>query len=276
LHLAFLEAPRAHDLYDARSLPAIHDDLAALEGGRIVVSILGAPLKCPPAPYEAALTLHARLQREGRRDAFEVLVTTPMPATLPVAGPDASAFLAERLEAEGVPVRTSASVMAVDGSSQTITFEDGTTEHYDLWLGVPACAPPPLVRTSGLAGPSGWIEPDPRTLRTSFERVFAVGDCTHIPNAAGALPKAGVFAAGEARVAVHNLLVDLGIEESDEHFDGNGFCFLELPGEEVALVEGNFFAEPKPEVTLSKPSRKAWSRKVTYERKHLDLWLPIP
>jgi sulfide:quinone oxidoreductase len=272
-HLALLEAPHAHDLYDARALPDIHADLEAMTGGRIVVSILGGPYKCPPAPYEAALTLHARLQDEGRADAFEILVTTPQPGTLPVAGPDASAYVARHLTDAGMAVRTEAAVIGVDADSQTISFGDGSTEPYDLWLGVPASAPPPIVDASGLAGESGWIEPDRLTLRTTFERVYAVGDCTHVPNAAGALPKAGVFAAAEARTAAAHIAADLGVGDERPSFDGHGLCFLELPGELVALVEGDFYAEPRPDVTLTDADHAQWERKVAFERDHLDLWL---
>ena len=59
----------------------------------------------------------------------------------------------------------------------------------------------PRFAEKGLEGESGWIEPDRRTFRTRFERVYAVGDCTVVPNATGQLPKAGVFAAAEGRVA---------------------------------------------------------------------------
>ncbi len=269
---ALLDGPGAHDLYDARSLPAIHDELDALAGGRLVVSILGGPYKCPPAPYEAALVLDERLRAEGRRDAFEITVTTPQPTTLPVAGVDASAYIAAQLADHGITLRSPAPVVGIDATAKVVQLDDGSMEAYDLLLGVPASAPPPLIGASGLAGASGWIEPDRASLRTTFDGVYAVGDCTHIPNAAGALPKAGIFAAAEARVAAANIAADLlGGERAT--FDGYGYCFLELPGEQVAFVEGNFLAEPAPDVTLSAPDHEQWERKVAYEREHLALWL---
>lgn len=269
---ALLDTPGAHDLYDARSLPAIHAQLDEMTGGRIIVSILGGPYKCPPAPYEAALVVDERLRSEGRRDAFQITVTTPQPTTLPVAGVDASAYVAAQLAEHDVALRSSAPVVGVDADARLVLLDDGTSEAFDLLLGVPASAPPPLVAASGLAGPSGWIEPDRATLRTEFDGVYAVGDCTHVPNAAGALPKAGVFAAAEGRVAAANIAADLlGGERAT--FDGYGYCFLELPGEQVAFVEGDFFGEPKPDVTLSAPDHAQYLRKVAYEREHLDLWL---
>jgi sulfide:quinone oxidoreductase len=54
-------------------------------------------------------------------------------------------------------------------------------------------------------------------------------------------------------------------------FDGHGACFLELPGEQVAFVQGNFYADP-PDVTLTPPDHDQFLRKQAYERDHLDAW----
>ena len=65
------------------------------------------------------------------------------------------------------------------------------------WARIAVDAVPPRPPDAGDdSEPSDPFEP----LRTAFERVYAVGDCTHIPNAVGALPKAGVFAAAEGVV----------------------------------------------------------------------------
>src|SRR5262249_8353238 len=41
--------------------------LGRFEGGRIMLLVPRAPFKCPPAPYEAAMMLHAVLERRGIR-----------------------------------------------------------------------------------------------------------------------------------------------------------------------------------------------------------------
>ena len=71
----------------------MHDALDAVDGGRVLVSILGGPFKCPPAPFEAALLVDARLRARGVRDRVGVAISTPQPITLPVAGPDASRYV---------------------------------------------------------------------------------------------------------------------------------------------------------------------------------------
>lgn len=268
-HLDLL-GPNGHNLYDAAALPGIHADLAAIDTGRVAVSILGGPYLCPPAPFEAALGVDERLRSQGRGDAIDVVVTTPQPLTLPVAGPDASRYLADQLTERGITVLTEHQVEAFSGGA--VHFAGGVSMDVDVWLAVPAAAPRPVLAGSALAGPSGWVEPDPRTFRTAFERVYAVGDCTQVPTATAQLPKAGVFAEAGGRTSAANLAAELhGGQET--HFDGHGYCYLELPGRRVAMVQGNFYAEPAPDVTLSAADEATFRAKQEWERERLAAWL---
>jgi sulfide:quinone oxidoreductase len=271
-HLDLLAAGRAHNLYDARNLPAMRASLDDVTSGRVVVAILGGPFKCPPAPYEAALLVDDRLRRRGVRDDVAVDVVTPQPMALPSAGPDASRVLAGQLSSRGIGLLDRRVVSGVDGTRHTLRFEAGQQLDYSMLLGVPAEKAPRVVEECGLAGPSGFVEPDRATLRTGQSRVYAVGDCTTVPTATAQLPKAGVFAAEQGRVAARNIVSDLyGGEEAT--FDGHGMCFLEMPGRRVAMVEGNFFAEPQPDVRLTEASEENFERKQAYERDRLSEWL---
>lgn len=262
----------AHNLYDAGALPDIRAELEELQEGRLLVSILGVPYLCPPAPFEAALLLDECLRARGRRDRVELVVSTPQPLTLPVAGPDASRYLADRLTERGISVLTEHPVEAVDHTAGTVGFGGGQALEWKLLLGVPAAAPPRVVAASPLAGPSGWIQPDRHTFATGVERVYAVGDCTLVPTATAQLPKAGVFAEAAGKVAATNLAVDLyGGDRAA--FDGHGFCFLELPGRQVATVTGNFYAEPGPGVRLTPPDESSFRAKQQWEQERLTTWL---
>lgn len=271
-HLDLLEGDDAFDLYDGTQLPAIHRALAEVDEGCVLVAILGSPFKCPPAPYEAVLIVDELLRQRGVRDAVRVAIATPQPTTLPVAGRDASRYVAGHLGQRDIELLSQRVVRSVDHDRRVVRFDDESELEYRLLLGVPACAPPPVVRESPLAGPSGWIEPDRHSLGTAFERVYAVGDCTLVPTAKGQLPKAGVFAAAEGHVAARNIAADLtGGERAT--FDGHGYCFLELPGRRVAFVEGNFFAEPDPDVHITEADEGQFRRKQEFERVRLDEWL---
>lgn len=265
-----------HNVYSAQALPGLKQALLAAaepgadENATVVISILGAPYLCPPAPFEAALIVDEWLRQRECRDRVEVVVSTPQPITLPVAGPDASHFLSEQLKERGVRVLTEHKVEDID-SDGTIRFGNGEELRGSLIAGVPAAAPPPVVASSQLAADGGWIKPDPRTFATSFDRIYAVGDCTLVPTANAQLPKAGVFAEAEGRVAATNLAADL-IGGSRAEFDGHGYCFLELPGRKVARVEGNFYAEPRPDVVLSAPDAASFAAKQQWESQRLYEW----
>ena len=271
-HLELLSAAGAHNLYDAGDLPGMRGSLDGIASGRVVVAILGGPFKCPPAPYEAALLVDERLRRRGVRDDVAVDLVTPQPMTLPVAGPDASRVLADQLAGRGIGLLDRRVVVGVDANTRSLGFESGEQLDYSVLLGVPAETAPRVVQESGLAGASGFIEPDRATLGTAHRGVYAVGDCTMVPTAAAQLPKAGVFAAAQGRVAAANIVADL-VGGPGATFDGHGMCFLELPGRQVAMVEGDFFAEPRPDVRLTEASAGNFERKQAYERDRLSEWL---
>jgi sulfide:quinone oxidoreductase len=269
-HKELLGAEAAFDLYDGGQLAAIHAELDAVTSGTVLVSILGMPIKCPPAPFEAALAVDELLRTRGVRDDIRLSVTTPQPMTLPVAGKDASQYIAGFLAERGIEFLPQHAVKEI--SDRVVGFESGAGIGYAVLLGVPGCAPPPVVRRSPLAAPSGWIEPDRRTFGTAFEGVYAVGDCTAVPTAKFQLPKAGVFAAAEGQIAARNIAAGLGAGEPGS-FDGHGFCFLELPGHRVAYVEGDFYAEPDSDVHITEADETQFDRKLEFERSRLTEWL---
>lgn len=261
----------AFNLYHAEALPGIREALSGLTRGRLLVCILGAPYLCPPAPFEATLLLDDWLRTHSRRDDVDVVVSTPAPLTLPVAGLDASNYLAGELAQRSVDVRTDHPVESIDTATRTVRFAGGTELPWQLLLAVPAAAPPPVVADSALAGPSGWIEPDRHTFATASERVYAVGDCTFIPTASAQLPKAGVFAEAAGKIAAANLASDL-YGGDRPRFDGYGYCFLELPHQQVAMVTGDFYAEPRPDVRLTPPNDASFRAKLEWEQDRLTAW----
>lgn len=261
----------AHDLYDPRALPAMRRDLDAVESGNVVISILGLPYKCPPAPYEAAFLVEEHLRKLGRTDV-QVVVTTPQPGTLPVAGPQASRLVADALAERGIDLHTEREVSHVDSHAGLVHFTGQEALEYSLLLGVPQAAPPAVVADSPLAGKGGWVWPDRETLRTAFDGVYAVGDCTMIPTAVSVLPKAGVFAENTARIAARNIAAEIS-GSALERYDGSGYCFLEFPDGRAAALDGNFFAEPKPQVGLAEPDVQTFERKQQFETDRLREWL---
>ncbi len=95
----------AHTFYDRRGTLAMQAALDRFRGGRIVIGVAGAPIKCPPAPFEAAMTIDAALRRRGLRDDSEIAVAIPEPAPMGVAGPEAAAMVRDHLSRRGIALQ---------------------------------------------------------------------------------------------------------------------------------------------------------------------------
>lgn len=257
----------AYNLYDPGALPAMRSRLEAIDSGTVVIPVLGSPYKCPPAPYEAAFLIDERLRDRGVRDQVAVVVTTMLPATLPLAGAEVSDMVAAALADRDIELRTEHLVEEIDPHVDKVVFTNGSSLDYTLALAVPQAVPPAVVANSPLAGDDGWIWPDRYTAATDFEGVYAVGDCTAVKT----LPKAGAFAEAMGRVAAANIVAEI-TGHSPARYDGSGYCFLEFPEHRASTLEGHFFTEPA-ELTMAQPTSETYTRKQAFEADRLREWL---
>jgi len=190
---------------------------------------------------------------------------------VPVAGPYAGYSVAAELAARDIGFHPRVQVEAVEAGA--LKFAGETVKH-DLAVVIPPHHPPEVIAASGLAGPSGWIPVDRATLRARDSNVYAIGDNTAIPLENGmALPKAGVFAHGEAEVVAENIARRVRGDLREEAFDGHGTCFLETGGGKSGLASGNFFASPVPKVSMQRPGRAWHAAKIAFEQYWLRRWL---
>jgi len=114
------------------------------------------------------------------------------------------------------------------------------------------------------------VSVDRYTLETGFPRVYALGDVVSIPLTVGKpLPKAGVFAHGEGEVVARNIARAITGAGAAARFDGHGECFIEIGGGKAGFGSGNFYAEPKPMVTLRGPGWRWHIAKVLFEKSWL-------
>jgi sulfide:quinone oxidoreductase len=262
------------NLYTLDGAAGLNADLSRFPGGRLVVLVAAMPFKCPAAPYEAAMLLEARLRAQGVRSRSEVAVYTPEPQPMPVAGPALGAAVRDMLASRGIAYFPGHKPVAVEPGSRTIRFESGDVARYDLLAYVPPHAAPAFVVESGLASAGGWVKVDPKTLATPFERVWAVGDVTGIPLPNGKmLPKAGVFAEGQAEAVARNISVLVRGAAPAAEFGGEGACFVEMGGGRAGFATGNFYATPDPVVRLKTPGRRWHWAKVLLERTWFPRWL---
>jgi sulfide:quinone oxidoreductase len=261
---------RGYNLYDAQQVPELREKLLALKRGKVAVAIMGMPYKCPPAPYEASLIIDSILTRQETRNNIEIDVYAPAPIALPIAGPQISANVVEMLSQRGIRFHPSHKSKSVtDGR---LEFENGGKADYDVLVGIPPHKVPEIVKSSGLAE-GDWVAIDKNTMKTKFKNVFAIGDVTEIKVGALALPKAGIFAEEQAKVAAGQIVDEIRGRPAVAAFAGRGYCFMEVGNRRAAYLEGDFFNPAGPSLRLEAPSEQNFQKKQDFERTRIKEWL---
>ena len=272
-------AEAAQTPYTLEGASRLRDALREFKGGRIVVAVTGLPYRCPAAPYETAIMIHAYLKRRGLREKTDLQMITPEGMPMGTAGPEMADAVKSLLDESGIPYRPLTGTQSVDTASSELVLENGERVPFDLLVGVAPHRSPKIVRESGLANDAGWIPVDVNTLATRYENVYALGDVTTIPLPGRfnpekplVLPKAGVFAHKQAEVIAHNLVVEITGKGKSQLFDGFGGCFIELGDGRAGYGEGNFYDPQAPAVTLRPPARRWHWIKELIEKYWLWRW----
>lgn len=257
------------NLYDHNQLSDIHNKLENIESGKIAISIMGMPYKCPPAPFEASLLIDSMLRKRGVRDSIQIDFYSPAPITLPAAGPEVSKEILELVNSEKIVFHNSSKIKSVEPNK--LIFENAEAD-FDLLLAIPPHIAPKIIYDSGLAKEPGFIPID-RDCKTPFENVFAIGDVTSLVVTENkAVPKAGIFAEGEGIVVAKNILSKLQSKEECELFDGKGGCFIESGRDTASIIEVDMFSHPEPSTSISEQTSENLSNKHEFEKERLSKW----
>ena len=263
-------AEHGNNLYDHGQLLEIRKKLENIESGKIAISIMEMPYKCPPAPFEASLLIDSMLRKLGKRDSVEIHFYSPAPIALPAAGPEVSKQILELINSEGIIFHDSCKIKSVE--SNRLIFENGK-DSFDLLLAVPPHIAPQVIYDCKLAKEPGFI-PIGRDCKTSFENVYAVGDVTSLAvTETAAVPKAGVFAEGEGVMVAKNIVAKIHGQDDSALFDGKGGCFVESGKETASLVKVDMFTNEKPTTSLTESTAENLSKKYEFERERLSKWL---
>jgi len=258
------------NLYDHNHLSEIHEKLKSIESGKIAISIMGMPYKCPPAPFEASLLIDSMLRKRGVRDSVQIDFYSPAPITLPAAGPKVSKQILELVNSEKIVFHNLCKIKSVE--SKKLIFENSEAD-FDLLLAIPPHIAPKVIYDSGLAKESGFIPID-RDCKTPFENVFAVGDVTSLVVAENmAVPKAGIFAEGEGIVVAKNIISKIQLKEESALFDGKGGCFIESGRNTASVIEVDMFTNAKPSTNITESTSDNLSKKIEFEKERLSKWL---
>ena len=256
-----------HDFYTVDGAARLRDRLTEFTGGTIVLGILSVPFKCPPAPYEALLLLHAHLVERGIRDAATIKVISPMPSPIPVS-PETSESLITAMAERGIIYRPDTKIRSLD-PNQHLVHTDTDTVPYDLFIGIPKHRVPGVIDASGLTagGSDGWIAVDPATLATKHAGVYAIGDCADAP-----VPRAGVYAEDAARTVAAHIAAQLHGTPFTAKYSGRGVCYIEFGDGQVGKVEADFLSGPKPTAPFIGPSTDLADEKAEFANTRRHRW----
>jgi sulfide:quinone oxidoreductase len=256
-----------YNLYTLEGMTGLHQALATFTAGNLVLVVASVPYKCPAAPYEAAMLLEYSCRKRHIRDQVRLDLYAAEAGPMGVAGPKVSAAVRDLVEHKGIHYYPDHVVTRVDPHTRQVSFASGLTVPYDVLAYVPPHRVPRVIIESGLAREGAWIPVDRSTLATPSLGIYAIGDCTGIPLALGKpLPKAGVFAHGQAEVVAHNLAVAITGKGEARQFEGHGECFIELGDGKAGFARGDFYAEPVPMVKMYTPGPHWHAAKVLFEK----------
>jgi sulfide:quinone oxidoreductase len=262
----------AHDLCNVGEVMRMKEELEHIRSGTVTILVAAVPFKCPPAPYEYALLADEILTERGVRERCPVVVATPEPQPMPVAGKAVGEAVVALLEARRIVCRFQHKVKEVRPEVKSIVFDNGSTLEYSVLAAMPPLRAPEVVRAAGLVDGSGFVPVDLNTMETKTPGVFAVGDVAALTLPDGRThPKAGVFAEAQALVvaaAIHAKLAG----GAPAAYRGRGACFVDVGHGEAAPAEIDLLGPGGPKATIGKPSKDGLAAKRAFEAERLARW----
>jgi sulfide:quinone oxidoreductase len=240
-----------HEYYTLAGAERLRDALSNFEGGRVLVSVLGQPFKCPPAPFEGSFLLHEYFTQRGIRDSVQMSTTFPMQRPVPVTAAVSQMFR-DGLAQRGIEELPQTLVTGIDPATRMAQLASGEPLPYDLFVGIPVHRAPDVLASSGLLI-NDWVPVDQDNLRTQFPGVYALGDVCTGPRT---VPKAGIFAESAALVVADEIAAGVSGAEPPPPFEGSGICYAEFGAGLVGKVEVNFLRGDGPEAQRYDPSHE--------------------
>ncbi|MFN4182449.1 MAG: NAD(P)/FAD-dependent oxidoreductase [bacterium] len=270
--------PDACSFYTLTDAEKAYTKISSFKQGECVLLIPSTPYKCPAAPYEAMFLLDGYFRRKGLRPKISMSIYTVEPYPLPSAGQMLGEKVQKLLAKRKIAFYPNKIYVGYSEEKKELRFSNGTTAHYDLLLVIPHHQPAGVLRFSDIAPEKGWVVSDPKTLRTRWEKVYAVGDCCQFP-LPGAyssgqtlfLPKAGIFALSQGKVVAQEIYRDVHPVRQSFSFDGKGHCYLDTGNGRAVFLQADFFSSPSPRLSYRPPSIWNYRRKVKEIQKFLRL-----
>lgn len=246
-----------------------NEGLEKLNRGKIAILVSSLPFKSPAAPYEAAMLIEDYVRKAGLSSEVDVSLYSPEGGPMEFAGEEAALELKSLIEQKGIKYYPNHQITGI--TKDKMEFSNGSNHEYDLLAYTPEHEAPTVIKNSSLAGDSGWIEADPKSLETKFPNVYAIGDITNIKLESGiTLPKIGIFARQQGEIVAHNIGRKMDNTLPDQTFKGGGEYFIEYGKGLASTTNVNFYEDPEePHVKMKTPEalghwHKWWAEKYWF------------
>ena len=229
-----------HDFYTLEGAEALADKLASWEGGRLVMSILELPFKCPVAPLEFIFLADSFFKERGIRNDVELVFVTPMSGAF--TKPVASEYLGNMLEERKIATEVDFYTERVDTDRKMLVSYDEREVPYDLLVTVPLNMGADFIARSGLGDELNYVPVDRHTfVSPDHPEIFAIGDAAALPTS-----KAGSVAHFASEVFADNFVDYIAGRPMHHSFDGHANCFIESGNGKALLIDFNYDTEPLP------------------------------
>ncbi|WP_202318413.1 NAD(P)/FAD-dependent oxidoreductase [Archaeoglobus neptunius] len=245
-----------HWFYNLDGAKRLRDELAAFRKGKVVISVMGIPHKCPVAPIEVTFMLDEFFKIHGVRKEVELLYTYPINRIFTME--TVSELVQQMFEERNIGYKTFFNPVEIDPEKKVIVTLEGEEEPYDLLISIPPHRGSQVIIDSGLGDKEGWVPTDRFTLKAEgYENVYVVGDATNLP-----VSKAGSVAHFEAEVVAENIAAEIkGLPPTARYF-GKAMCFIETGFGEATYIWFDYETPPR----LVKPNKFIHWMKLAYNR----------
>ena len=229
-----------HDFYTVDGAVALREAFQDWEGGKLVVSVMELPFKCPVAPLEFNFLADWYFHEQGIRDKVDITYSTVTSEAF--TKPVAAKHLSGVLESKNIAVETDYYPERVDADRKVIVSYDEREIPYDLLVVIPINMGADFIERSGLGDELNHVPVDKHTfLSPDYDNMFAIGDAASLPTS-----KAGSVAHFAVEMFTENFPNHIEGRPMTEKFDGHANCFIESGFGKGLLIDFNYDTEPLP------------------------------
>ena len=237
----------SHGFHSLESAERLAATLRYFSGGRVVISVTGLPFKNPVGPYELAMLLEHHFHSRRMRQNVEIAVYTPEAQPLEFMGAENGELITGLLAHKGIEFHPATTLTAVDSTRREVSFDTGVTSPFQLLIAAPRLQSPAVLREAGLVDETGLVSIHPRSMETTVEDVFAVGDLSYLRLPGGyPMPKAALFAERQGETAARHIAYRIKGGPAPASFSATGRLFIDVGAGAATMAEGNFAASQPP------------------------------